>query len=292
MIAVFAFLCLFANMSSAEPENARREVIQRLQNFAKELNQGNPETLSSYWTQDAEFTKPTTGELVEGKEEINQVLKKMAQEIKEKHLLFTFKEGRIDFPDPDDAVVEGVVEITNNGALVQRTARRIGMVKDNGQWYIDTVDEIEVQPAPPLYKHLKDLEWLVGNWKDQDENVTITFKTFWSNFHNFITQNFKMVVYGLEAMEGIQMIGWDPIEKKIRSWIFDSDGGFGTGVWTKNGDSWSVALNYIMSDGKKGSATDIYTKINSNSYQFSSTGRTINGQALPNIEPVTVVKEE
>ena len=28
-----------------------------------------------------------------------------------------------------------------------------------------------------------------------------------------------------------QRIGWDPAAKQIRSWEFDSEGGFGEGTW-------------------------------------------------------------
>lgn len=85
------------------------------------------------------------------------------------------------------------------------------------------------------YDHLKELEWLVGKWQDQDEDVDIHFNTYWDKFKNLIHQEYIMEVYGLEEFEGMQIIWWDPAEKKIRSWIYDSDGGFGSGVWNKVG---------------------------------------------------------
>ena len=40
-------------------------------------------------------------------------------------------------------------------------------------------------------------------------------------------------------MEGVEVIGWDPAEKVYRSWVFDSQGGFGSAVWTEGeGDKW------------------------------------------------------
>src|SRR3954465_15517958 len=106
---------------------------------------------------------------------------------------------------------------------------------------------------PSAYKNLKDLEWLVGSWKDEDEDVSIVFKTRWDTNKNFLVQKFNMTVYGAPEMEGVEIIGWDPIEKKIRSWIFDSDGGFGNGIWTKENNRWIVKVNYTLSNGKTAS---------------------------------------
>jgi hypothetical protein len=101
-----------------------------------------------------------------------------------------------------------------------------------------------------------------------------------------------MKVYGLDGLEGYQIIGWDPLEKKFRSWVYDSDGGFGTGLWSKKGDGWQVAMNYVLSDGSKATAVNIYDKISSDSYNFSSIDRQLDGKKIENIEPVEVVREE
>lgn len=291
-IVIFTFHGLFTTLSALESEGSKQKVIERLQKLEEAFNQGNLDALSSYWTDDAEFTNPVSGEVIKGKNDITQFLQQRSKEIKERNLHFSFKSGNINFPDADTAIVEGVAEITDKGALLQRNARKIVLVKQNGDWYINNISEIEVPPPPPVSVHFKDLEWLLGNWVDKDENVTITFSTRWDKFKNFIIQHFKMEVYGLDAMEGLQIIGWDPIDNKIHSWVYDSDGGFGTALWSKNGNSWQAKTDYVLSDGKKGTATNIYTKLNNSSYSFSSVDRKINGEAIPDVEPVTVVKEE
>lgn len=290
-IVIFTFHGLFTTLL-AQSGGSQEKVKERLQKLTEAINQGNLDVLASFWTNDAEFTKPLTGEVLKGKNDITQFLQQRVKEIKERNLQFTFQPVKIEFPDADTAIVRGVAEITDKGALLQRNARRVELVKQEGEWYINDISEIEVPPPPPVYVHLKDLEWLLGNWVDKDENVTITFSTRWDKFKNFIIQHFKMEVYGLDAMEGLQIIGWDPIENKIHSWVYDSDGGFGTAIWAKNGDSWQAKTDYVLSDGKKGTATNIYTKLNNTSYTFSSVDRKINGEAIPDVEPVTVVKEE
>lgn len=292
IIAVLCFQGLLGSLLAIDNGNDKEKVLQRLQDLTAAINQGNEDILPSFLTADGEFSNPLTGEVLEGKEDIAKSLQERAKEINKRQLTFSFKPEKIDFPDPNIAVVGGVSEISDKGALLQRNARRIELVKENGQWFIDTIREIEVAPAPPIYDHLKGLEWLIGKWKDQDDDVTITFTTQWDKFKNFIVQQFKMKVYDTVEIEGLQIIGWDPIEQKIRSWVYDSDGGFGNGIWSRSGNGWNAVLNYVLSDGKKASATYSYTEINDKSYSFTATNRTINGEALPKIEPVIVVREE
>ena len=63
----------------------------------------------------------------------------------------------------------------------------------------------------------------------------------------------------MDDLEGTQVIGWDPAAGTIRSWMFDSDGGFGEGIWSKKDNSWIVKFSQVLPDGRKASATNIYT---------------------------------
>lgn len=284
---LFAFLFLSLCFSSCT-SNDKSAVTKQVESFTEALTKGNGD-LSSYWSADAEVINPMTGDAIDGQEAIAKYFDERRADVKGKKVTFTI--GNITFPEEDLAVVEGVLEIEGKEGKPYRAARRIELVKENGKWLLDYLKEIRVDLPPTAYEHLKDLDFLIGNWKDEDEDVNIEFNTSWDKFKNFITQNFTLGVYGVDALEGSQLIGWDPVASQIRSWVHDSDGGFGIGVWTKSGDSWNVAIDFTLSDGKKGGATDTYTKIDDKSYSFASTNRIVDGVSLPNIDPVTVVKE-
>ena len=96
---------------------------------------------------------------------------------------------------------------------------------------------------------------------------------------------------GRTDFEGEQFIGWDPEAEKIRSWLFDSDGGFGEGTWTKRGESWVVEVTQTLADGSRASATQIYKPVNATSYTWEATDREVDGELLPDIEPVTIVRK-
>src|SRR5262245_46433500 len=92
-------------------------------------------------------------------------------------------------------------------------------------------------------------------------------------------------------MSGMQIIGWDSAAKQIRSWIFDSDGGFSEGKWTRKGDRWVIQQTGTMPDGRKSSAVNIMTRVDDNSFTWRSTQRAVGGDILPDVDEVLIVRK-
>ncbi len=161
-------------------------------------------------------------------------------------------------------------------------------VKKGGAWKLTSVKEEESSVG---YQHLKELEWLIGEWIDKDENATLDTVYQWSRNQSFITGSFTIYVQGKLDLQGTQVIGWDPVAKTIRSWVFDSQGGFGQGTWSRKGNQWVVESSSVLSTGEKASAINAYTYVNDNTFTFQSIGREIGGEPMPDIEAVTVVRK-
>lgn len=141
------------------------------------------------------------------------------------------------------------------------------------------------------YEDLKSLSWLIGDWVDDDTSSEITRKVTWDDHKNFIIEKFTYYVPNQADLKGQQIIGWDASQDRIRSWVFDSDGGTGEGYWNNEGDYWTLDLTYTLPDGSKASAVYVYTDINHKSYVLQSTGRIVGGEILPNLDPVNVTKK-
>ena len=90
---------------------------------------------------------------------------------------------------------------------------------------------------------------------------------------------------------GTEVIGWDPRTSRIRSWIFDSDGGFGENVWVHDGNRWLIKYSGILADGSEASATHILTNVDAATTTLQSKDRVVNGAAQPDI-PETVLKRQ
>jgi len=95
----------------------------------------------------------------------------------------------------------------------------------------------------------------------------------------------------MDDLEGTQVIGWDAAAGTIRSWMFDSDGGFGEGTWSKKGDKWVVKFSQVLPDGRKASATNIYTLAGNDTFTWKSVGRKVGDEFLPNIDEVKMVRK-
>ena len=282
-------LLLFGALPVQNRSNDQEQIARRLEEFTNAFNQGKSGNVSSYWSDNPEIVAPITGQVIEGRAAVSQFIQNKIDRMKGQTI--HFEPQKIELPTEDSAIVEGVVQIFQNGKLIDRQARRVVLLKTDSQWKLDSISEIPVDVAPTAYDHLKGLEWLIGHWKDEDDNVTILLNGKWDKFKNFIIQSFDMKIYGVDTLEGMQIIGWDPIEQKIRSWIYDSDGGFGEGHWTQTEKGWKSTTTFTLSSGEKATSTNIYTDIGDKSYSYTSIDRKVNNTSLPNIEPTTVSKE-
>ncbi len=111
------------------------------------------------------------------------------------------------------------------------------------------------EEAVSAYGQLQPLEWLVGEWIDEGRNEVVEAKFDWDENKSFLLEEFQVVREGSVVLKGTQRIGWDPQAKQIRSWIFDSAGGFGEAVWTPTDDEWVCKAKGVRSDGTSASAT-------------------------------------
>lgn len=189
------------------------------------------------------------------------------------------------------AVEHGTARLLRDQQEPEQSSYTAVYVKTGGQWLLDRVTEEDLLEPVSHYEQLKPLEWLVGSWTDQDEFATVTTECHWARNNNFLIRSFKVQVQDRIDMAGLQIIGWDPAEKRIRSWVFDSDGGFGEGSWSNKDNSWHIQQSGVLADGRKTSAVQILTRLNDNSATLQSISRTVDGELLPNIDEVQINKD-
>ena len=113
----------------------------------------------------------------------------------------------------------------------------------------------------------------------------------WTDNQCYILSEFKVQIGGRPVMTGSQRIGWDPLAKKIRSWVFDSEGGFGEGLWTREGNQWIVKMTGVTRDGKIASATNIITKVSKDRMTWQSRDRIVGGEKMPDIKEIPITRK-
>ena len=131
-------------------------------------------------------------------------------------------------------------------------------VKLDGHWLQSVVrDEVANDLSP--HDHLMNLEWLIGDWVNESDDAVVSTTCKWEKGGNFLVREFSMKTKGQPVLSGTQRIGWDPLKRRFKTWIFDSEGGHGEGFWTRDGNQWVVKVEGVGREGKPVSATNIIT---------------------------------
>jgi uncharacterized protein (TIGR02246 family) len=270
---------------SSSEENAIRAAVE---SYVAAYNRADAKAVASHWSESGEWISPS-GQRFQGRKVIE----------KEMESLFAENKGtRIEVINPsvrlvstDVALEEGTVRVIRPAEPPSDSTYLAIHVKKDGQWKLDSVRETDVPDVPAASPQLQDLAWLVGEWGDQSPDAAIGANVTWTKNKTFLSYAFKASAPGMDDLEGTQVVGWDPAAGTIRSWMFDSDGGFGEGIWSKKGNSWIVKFSQVLPDGRKASATNIYTLIDANTFTWKSIGRKVGEDFLPNVEEVKIVRK-
>lgn len=278
--------CFFGcKENPSNDENAVRTITQEYQ---EAYNHQDIQRMAALWASDAVYYNPQTGATAQGSDEITKLYEEQFGTNKGQRI--EISANKIAFPSQEQAIQKGTMKVYIPEEPEAELAYQVTYVKKNGKWLINEIEEAELIKPPSNFEHLKDLAWLIGKWQDADDNIQVDLEVLWDKHKNFMTQNFKMQVFEQETLDGKQIIGWDPDQKTIKSWLFDSDGGFGHGTWEHSGDSWYADMSYTLNDGSKAFSKNVYTYIDANHYTFVSTEREVAGVILPDTEPVHVNK--
>lgn len=259
------------------------------QAYADAYNKGDATALAAFWSEDAIYVNRSTGERVSGRAAIEEQFESLFAEEDPPQIDVVI--DSIQFITDDVAVEEGTAHITQEGEILPYASTYVVVhVKRDDQWLIESIREADYIPENSNYDHLSELEWMVGEWVDQDEHATVQTACRWSKNQNYLTRSFSVSVDDRIDLEGIQIIGWDPAGEHIRSWTFDSDGGFSSGIWSRVGDSWRVEASGVLSDGRTASAIRIISYIDENSCTWHVIGREVDGEIQPDIDEFSIVR--
>ena len=257
--------------------------------YAQAFNVRDAKMLAALWSPEAVYVDPDSGEEVSGRAAIEAyfagVLKDEAVGVLEVEVT------SVEMLSPSVAVEQGVARVIRPQEEPETTAYTAIDVKQGGVWVLDRVSESEAAAASASnYEHLKELEWMVGSWVDADDSASVQTDCEWTKNKNFMTRSFAIVTPGGVAMAGTQFVGWDPVAKQIRSWVFDSNGGFGEGRWVRKADRWVIDSTLTLADGGKSSAVNIIKQIDGDTFTWQSINRQVDGELLPNEPEVVVVR--
>ena len=80
------------------------------------------------------------------------------------------------------------------------------------------------------------------------------------------------------ADAGAQALG--ELAWQVRSWMFDSEGGFGEGEWRRDANKWLVSFAATAPDGTTSTSQHVLTYVDDKKFTWESINRVRDGEAL------------
>jgi uncharacterized protein (TIGR02246 family) len=283
-----AFIAVAHLRGADENDPEAKSVMHTIGAMAAAFNKADARELAELWSEKAVYLSAETGDRLKGKKAIEKDYQAQFAGRKMARLEITIDSIR--FVTPEVATVDGTSRLRRPGDLPTDSTFTAILVKNNGRWLFDTVRETDLPGSESAYEQLKDLEWLVGQWQYKQGDIEVRTVTEWSCNKNFLSRHYTVLEKGEIQHQGTQIVGWDPHQKSIRSWVFASDGSFGDGVWTRDGKSWTARVSGVLPSAKKSLATQILSRVDDDHYTYAVVARSVSGQVLPNLEPVTMTR--
>jgi uncharacterized protein (TIGR02246 family) len=279
------FLSAAACASVRGDEAAVRATIAA---YVQAFNDKKLDAVASHWAEQAIHMDRETGAQTEGREAIRADIAAVLKERPDTMLVGSV--DRVRFIKPDVASVEGQASVGEIGEEPSVSAFSAILIEEDGKWLIDSIAEMPLPRPSTSYDALQELEWLVGRWVDQSDTVRVDTTVRWTADRAFLLRSYAVEVDGGIARQGTQVIGWDPRSHEIRSWSFNSDGSFGDGTWSKNGEDWLITSSQTLSDGRAASGTFVFTRVDNDTLSLKLVGHEIEGEPQSTKEAVKVVR--
>jgi len=289
LAAVLLVVPAFSGQGQA-PANDEQAVRKAVAAYVEAMNKGDLDGLMALWAPDADLIDEA-GKPTRGHDALAARFKTALANLKGSKT--AGKVYSVKFLRPEVALVDGGLETTATDGTRDSNRYAIVWVKSGDKWLISSARDLpaEVEDVPSLaYPQLKSLEWLVGDWTDDGGKGAVQIKCKWGPNKSFLLMDYEVKNEGAEPLLVTQRIGWDPVNNMVRSWVFDSTGGFGEGYWHREGKRWIVGASGILADGGTGGSTNVYEFKDANTVLYRSVDRDVDGQPVADVEAKFVRK--
>jgi uncharacterized protein (TIGR02246 family) len=260
-----------------------------LKDNVQAFNNRDAAAIGASYTAEGEYIR-NDGDPIRGRAEIQKGYAEFFKTLKGKPKLEAQVDG-LRFTSENSAVLEVTLRLKNEaGEDIASSWRNTLLVREGGQWKVAITQEWDRDDG--LDVSLTELSWLIGTWQvtEKDRSVTTTYE--WDENKVFIRGKYTVKEKDKVVESGMQLIAKDNSAGAIHSWVFQSDGGFGDGLWTRDGKKWTVDVSGVTPDGRELSATAIYIHVDANTYTWQSVDQAVNGEPIPDTIPIKVTKQK
>jgi uncharacterized protein (TIGR02246 family) len=269
-----------ARASRRADEQAIRQVAA---DYAKAFRKGDADALVAFWDADGEFIDEA-GTTTKGRQAIAALLRKNRSMLLGSSMELHVKSIR--FLTPEVAMADANAIARNPDGSTETGPFAVVLIKKGGRWLLSSVRDLpepsDTASSSP-YERLRQLEWMIGEWDDTNLEAEVHLSCRWADNKCFLLQQYTVKEKD-KSFSLNQRIGWDPVRGQIRSWFFDSLGGFGEGSWTREGNQWVAEIAGVVADGDTGISRNIWRFVDDNSFVWQAKDRTVDDRPLADVE--------
>lgn len=270
--------------SADEAEEALIEEIATVEEaFTKAFNEARTDALVELFVPEAELISEA-GNLYRGKDELKAAFAQFFAQFPGTKVGLDIESIRS--LGPNLAIEEGTRFLGVDDEPLARVRYIAVLTKVGGKWRLASIREFEDMPEPTPAGRLEPLAWLIGDWVSEGSATTVKISYRWDDEQNFILGTFLAMADDVVVMKSEQRIGWDATANKVRSWMFDADGGFAQGFWTPLDESWVIKSQATGPEGTLGFATVTISPVDGNRFRMVGTDRIVGDERLEDFEVV------
>lgn len=255
--------------------------------FVEAFNRGDAKAVAALWTANGSLADDQ-GRMFKGRKAIEDEYAAFLKQHPEAKMEVAVQS--IELPAPGMAIEDGVARVSTQESMPPVASRYTAFnVLVDGKWLMASVRETSIE-LPSNYRRLQAFEWLVGKWQSTSDNATVNSTVRWMANKSFLQREYTVRKGGVTESSGIQIIGWDAQAGKVRSWSFDSSGGYGTGLWTPTPDGWQIESKGMLADGTPTASQDFLICVpgEDNVLGWRSVNRKIGDRPVPDLREVVL----
>jgi uncharacterized protein (TIGR02246 family) len=266
--------------------NDEKAIRKNQEAYVKAFNAGDARALAAFWSLDGEFVD-ASGRIYRGRAAIEKEFTTWFS--KEKGKKLDVRSDSLRFLGPGIALESGVTRLTDPDGKRSSSNFSIVHTRREGRWFLASVREIPFA-STSQEEHLRDFEWLVGSWTARNGGRSVELNCEWTAKRAFLVRRYTLKEPGEETRTGLQVIGWDPLLRGVRSWTFDSAGGFGSETWVRDGKRWVIEARGVTAEGAEFGSVNILTPLDHDNFTWQSVQRSTNETPLPDTAVIKVTR--
>lgn len=269
--------------------NPTKEVTKRVASYVDAFNRRDVSAAAEHWSENGEYIVADAANPIVGREAIGKALGKLLAT--DEQFQLTVENQRYRNVADDVVMEEGIARLVSETHGSEYARYLVVHVKQNGKWYRDSIRETVVRSWPSSAPDPNELSALVGSWKRKSNGGTLTVQAVWKHDKRFIERSFQILGKDGQKITATEMIGWDPATRTIRSWSFDSQGGFEQAVWNRDGDSWLIKADAVLPGGITATEQRSLSLDSEGNLRIQTLEQQSSGRLMPGFDPITLVRQ-